>query len=204
MSNQADITPPADGLDSLLQRFEELNSPQSGINRRQLLTGAGMLGAMSMMGESALAGGHTGKEKYLTEDEQLALEKANAELVTNFCNDYSNRDVDTLLSYVHDDIIYQITERQPEVVGIEAYRKHLTPMLAGLEKIDWQITRQHAIGQLVINDRVDDFFPPVGGRIPRMRFRVAGYFWIVDGKIKVWRDFGYPGAKQLLKPAPKA
>jgi len=162
-----------------------------------------MLGAMSMMG-NALAGGHTGKEKYLSEDEQLAIEKANAELVTNFCNDYSKRDVDTLAAYVHDDIIYQITERQPDVVGIEAYRKHLTPMLAGLEKIDWQILRQHAIGQLVINDRIDEFYPPVGGRIPRMRFRVAGYFWIVDGKIKVWRDFGYPGAKQLLEPAPKA
>lgn len=25
-----------------------------------------------------------------------------------------------------------------------------------------------------------------------------------DGKIRVWRDFSYPGAKQLIKPAPKA
>jgi len=188
-------------LSSLLGRHDQqINTT---LSRRDLMMGAGALGAMSMMSE-AMAGGHTGKEKYLSEDEQLAIEKANAELVTNFCNDYAKRDVDTLLSYVHDDIIYQITERQPDVVGIEAYRKHLTPMLAGLEKIDWQISRQHAIGQLVINDRIDEFYPPVGGRIPRMRFRVAGYFYIVDGKIKVWRDFGYPGAKQLLQPAPKA
>ena len=113
-------------------------------------------------------------------------------------------DVDKLLSYVHDDFIYQITQSQPDVVGKEAYRKHLTPMLNGMEKIDWQILRQHAIGQLVINDRIDEFYPPVGGRMPRMRFRVAGYFWIEEGKIKVWRDFSFPGAKQLLEPAPKA
>ena len=25
-----------------------------------------------------------------------------------------------------------------------------------------------------------------------------------DGKIQVWRDFTYPGAKQLIEPAPKA
>ncbi len=41
-------------------------------------------------------------------------------------------------------------------------------------------------------------------RVPRMRFRVYGYFLVVDSKIKAWRDFGYPGAKQLIEPAPKA
>ncbi len=171
-------------------------------NRRDLFMGAGMLAAMAMT--EVQAGGHSGKETLLSEEEQLALEKANAELVTNFCTDYAKRDVETLASYVHDDVIYQISEGMPEVVGIEAYRKHLTPMLGGLEKVDWQILRQFSIGQVVINDRIDEFYPPVGGRIPRMRFRVAGYFLIVDNKIKVWRDFGYPGSKQLIEPAPKA
>jgi limonene-1,2-epoxide hydrolase len=171
------------------------------LNRRTLLTGAGILG-MAGIGQ-ALAGGHTGNTVVLTEEQQLELEKRNAQLVTDFCNDYAKRDVDTLLAYVHDDIIYQITEGM-EVNGIEEYRKHLTPMLAGLDKVDWQITRQTAIGQLVINDRVDEFYPFPGSSIPRMRFRVAGYFWIVDDKIKVWRDFSFPGSKQLIEPAPKA
>ena len=65
-------------------------------------------------------------------------------------------------------------------------------------------TRQFAIGQIVINDRVDEFYPYPGSKVPRMRFRVTGYFLIEDNKIKVWRDFGYPGAKQLVEPAPKA
>ena len=37
-----------------------------------------------------------------------------------------------------------------------------------------------------------------------MRFHVSGYFLIQDNRIKVWRDFSYPGAQQLIEPAPKA
>jgi limonene-1,2-epoxide hydrolase len=77
-------------------------------------------------------------------------------------------------------------------------------MLKGLEKVEWVNLRQHVIGQVVINDRIDDFFPFPGSKIPRMQFRVAGYFLIEDNKIKVWRDFPYPGSKQILEPAPKA
>jgi limonene-1,2-epoxide hydrolase len=164
--------------------------------------GASMLTALAMT--EAHAGGHTGTATYLTEAEQAALEKANSELVTNFVHDYSKRDVNVLAAYMADDIIYQISENQGEVHGIEDYKKRNGAMLDGLERVDWQILRQFAVGQLVINDRIDDFFPKPGSRIPRMRFRVAGYFLIVDNKIKVWRDFGYPGAKQLIEAAPKA
>jgi limonene-1,2-epoxide hydrolase len=103
-----------------------------------------------------------------------------------------------------DDIVYQVSEGQPDVIGVEAYKKRNAEMFAGLERIDWQILRSFAIGQLVINDRIDDFFPKPGSRVPRMRFRVSGYFLMADSKIKVWRDFGYPGAKQLIEPAPRA
>jgi limonene-1,2-epoxide hydrolase len=90
------------------------------------------------------------------------------------------------------------------VVGIEAYKKRNGAMLAGLEKVEWVTLRQFAIGQLVINDRIDEFYPYSGSKTPRMRFRVAGYFLIKNNKIQIWRDFGYPGAKQLIEPAPKA
>ena len=61
-----------------------------------------------------------------------------------------------------------------------------------------------AIGQVVINERIDEFYPKPGSKVPRMRFHVAGYFLIKDGRIQVWRDFTYPGAKQLIEPAPRA
>ena len=174
-------------------------------SRRDLVTGMGLgIGAVAAMAMSeAHAGGHTGGPQ-LTPQEQKELERANSELVDNFVADYSKLDVDTLLSYVHDDVIYQITTGMAEVVGIEEYRKHLTPMLGGMEKIEWITLRQYAVGQLVINERIDEFYPYVGSKIPRMRFHVAGYFLIKDNQIKVWRDFSYPGAQQLIEPAPKA
>lgn len=173
------------------------------LNRRELLNGAGMLATLGAV--QAHAGGHTGGERVtLTPEQQQALETANETLVNNFIRDYATRDIDLLASYLADDIVYQVSEGQPEVIGLEAYRKRNGPMLDGLEKVDWQILRSFAIGQLVINDRIDDFFPKPGSRVPRMRFRVAGYFLVQDNKIKVWRDFGYPGAEQLVQPAPKA
>jgi limonene-1,2-epoxide hydrolase len=172
-------------------------------NRRNLLLSAGLLAALGM--SEVQAGGHTGgKRKILSEAEQAALEKSNETLVNNFVRDYATRDVDILAAYMADDIIYQISEGQPEVVGVEAYKKRNASMFDGLEKVDWKILRSFAIGQLVINDRIDEFYPKPGSRVPRMRFRVSGYFLIVDDKIKIWRDFGYPGAKQLIEPAPKA
>ncbi|MGI9290894.1 MAG: limonene-1,2-epoxide hydrolase family protein [Gammaproteobacteria bacterium] len=176
------------------------------LNRRDLVTGAGLVtvGLLTQAMQQAHAGGHTAKRELLTEEQQLALEQANDELVTNFINDYAKRDAELLASYMADDIIYQVTEGMPEVVGKDAYIKRNSDMFAGLEKIDWITLRQFTIGQVVINDRIDEFYPYPGSKVPRMRFRVTGYFLIDDGKIKVWRDFGYPGEKQLVQPAPKA
>jgi len=173
------------------------------INRRDLVIGAGLISMLGM--QEALAGGHRGgKRVILSEAEQLALEQTNDQLISNFIRDYATRDVNILSKYMADDIIYQVSEGQPEVVGVEAYKKRNSRMFAGLEKIDWVTLRQFTVGQLVINDRIDEFYPFPGSKVPRMRFRVAGFFLIQDGKIKVWRDFGYPGAEQLVQPAPKA
>lgn len=175
-----------------------MNDPM--LNRRDLIWGAGMLAALGMA--EAQAGGHTGSPRvFLSPEEQFALERANETLVNNFIRDYATRDVNVLTGYMHEDIIYQVSEGQGEVHGIEAYRKRNAEMFAGLEKVDWRILRSFAIGQLVINDRIDDFFPKPGSKVPRMQFRVAGYFLVVDNKIKIWRDFGYPGARQLVEMA---
>ena len=71
------------------------------INRREMFMGAGMLTMLGM--QEAMAGGHTAGRVELSEEEQTALEKANAELITNFVNDYSKRDADLLTKYMADD-----------------------------------------------------------------------------------------------------
>lgn len=172
------------------------------LNRREVFLGAGMVAMLAL--QEATAGAHTGPRVELTEAQQAALEKANDTLIASFVRDYATRDAEALSRYVADDIVYQITTGMPEVVGIEAFRKHNDNMFKGLSKVEWTNLRQFAIGQIVINDRIDEFYPYPGSNVPRMRFRVAGYFLIADNKIKVWRDFPYPGSKQLVEPAPKA
>ena len=172
------------------------------LNRRELLLGAALLGTLGM--SQANAGGHSGNRVLLSPEQQKELERSNEELVNNFMRDYATRDVEILSQYLADDIIYQVAEGQPEVVGLEAYRERTAKNMSGLEKVDWQVLRSFAVGQLVINERIDEFYPFPGSRVPRMRFHVAGYFLVKDNKIQIWRDFGYPGAKQLIQPAPKA
>lgn len=179
----------------------ELTTPES-LSRRDLFLGAGLLGMLAM--QDVMAGAHTGPRLELSEEQQAALEKANDALVAGFIRDYATRDADVLSRYVADDIVYQITSGMPDVVGIEAFRKHNDNMFKGLDKVEWISLRQFAIGQIVINDRIDEFYPYPGSKVPRMRFRVAGYFLVDDNKIKVWRDFPYPGSQQLIQPAPKA
>jgi limonene-1,2-epoxide hydrolase len=171
------------------------------LNRRELFLGASILAMASL--QEVQAGAHTTPRIELTEAEQAALEKANDTLVADFIKDYASRDADVLSRYVADDIVYQITPGMPEVTGIEAFRKHNDNMFKGLDKVDWINLRQFAIGQIVINDRIDEFYPYPGSKVPRMRFRVAGYFLIEDNKIREWRDFPYPGSKQLIEPAPR-
>ena len=177
-------------------------NPLDTLNRRDLVLGASVLAMFGI--RDAAAAAHTGPRIVLTEAQQAALEKANAELITNFVRDYATRDAEVLSRYVADDIVYQITTGLPDIVGIEAFRKHNDGMFKGLDKVEWVNLRQFAIGQIVINDRIDEFYPYAGSKTPRMRFRVAGYFLIENNKIKVWRDFPYPGSKQLVEPAPKA
>ena len=174
------------------------------LNRRQLLTGAGLGMAGLLAIPNLMAGGHTGPRVVLSEEEQKALEAANDKLVADFVAAYNQRDASVLDQYVSDNIVYQITEGMADIVGREKFFKHNDNMFKGLDKVEWFNLRQHAIGQVVINERIDEFYPYPGSKTPRMRFHVAGYFLVKDNKIEIWRDFSFPGAQQLIEPAPKA
>lgn len=161
------------------------------INRRDLFTGAGAVASLAMIPAAAAESGET-----------TELEIANETLVSNFCRDYSKLDVEVLAPYLADDIIYQISETQGVVNGLEEYRQRQSDLDERFEIIEWRILRSHGIGPLVINERVDYFIALPGARQPNMRFAVAGYFLVEDGKIQVWRDFTIPGARQIVSPSP--
>ena len=83
------------------------------------------------------------------------LEIENERLVTQFCLDWAKRDVNLLADYLADDIVYQMFEGRPDIIGREAFINELGGFLTNLKEVEWEIVRSHTIGNLVINDRID-------------------------------------------------
>lgn len=126
------------------------------------------------------------------------LEADNENLVNDFCRDWSLRDANALEKYLAPDLTYQITPGQPLITSFAQFRDQMGPFMQRMESIDWEIIRSHAIGPLVLNERIDFFKAPADSKAPSMRFHVAGHFLIEDGHIKVWKDWPMPGAKQVV------
>ena len=165
------------------------------VDRRQVLVGAAALGVTATI--LTACGGRT-----MSKDDETTgkteLEIANERLVTDFCRDWSLRDVDALAPYLADDLYYQITPSQPLITSLEQFRKQMGPFLKNLESVEWEILRSHVIGPLVLNERIDHFNAPGDGKMPSMRFQIVGHFVVEDGKIKIWKDWPMPGKEQFI------
>ncbi|MCK6370765.1 MAG: nuclear transport factor 2 family protein [Gammaproteobacteria bacterium] len=159
----------------------------SGISRRWLVAAAGASAGCAGLDSAGGAPART------------PLEQQNEALVNEFCAAWAARDVGKLLPYLSEDIVYQMFEGRPDIVGHAAFEKELGGFLASMREVRWEILRSHAIGPLVINERIDYFFASEEKR--NMTFQVAGYFLVKDGKIRVWRDFSIPGGISRIGPA---
>jgi len=130
---------------------------------------------------------------------QTDAEKANVELVNRFCEDWSNRDAAALAEYLAEDLVYQMFEGQPDIVGKEAFISTLDAFLNNMVEVRWEMVRSYAIGDMVMNERVDHFIGE--SEDSSMHFDIIGIFRIRDGKISVWRDFSLPGGKAIVGKA---
>jgi len=158
------------------------------VNRRGLLLAGGLAAGYAGLATAAtLADSH----------EATPLEQANAALVTQFCLDWATRDVEKLVPYLADKLVYQMFEGRPDILGIDAFRREMDPFLKNLVRVEWEIRRTFTIGQIVINERVDRFIARPGGR--SMHFEIAGLFVVNAGKIELWRDYRLPGSKPRVE-----
>lgn len=121
-----------------------------------------------------------------------ALEAANGELVANFCRDWSTRDVANLLPYIADTLEYHMWEGGPVIDGAAQFEQQMAGFMSGMKEIEWVISRQAAIGDIVVNERIDHFIRPPGSGRPDDHFHVVGVFLVRDGKIRYWKDYGMP------------
>jgi limonene-1,2-epoxide hydrolase len=108
-----------------------------------------------------------------------ALDTVNA-----FMKAAADRDYDSAVSYLTDDVEYQ-NMPLPPVNGKDAVRATLDMLLANAEGSEWVVHREVESGNIAMNERTDRFL--IGGRW--MELPVAGIFELRDGKIALWRDY---------------
>jgi limonene-1,2-epoxide hydrolase len=105
--------------------------------------------------------------------------------VSAFCDALTRGDLDEAMKLVADDCVYHNIPLEP-VKGAAAIRTTLQGFMQMLGSIEIDTKRQIAVGDLVMNERVDTFSPPGKGRYG---LPVAGAFEVKNGKIVAWRDY---------------
>ena len=105
-------------------------------------------------------------------------------LVRSFCDAWSRRDVDELMTYFADDATYHNIPLEP-AVGHEAIRTFLEMYLGMTSSIDFDVHHQLTAGNVVMNERTDNMV--MGDK--SIALPVAGVFEVADGKIAAWRDY---------------
>lgn len=107
------------------------------------------------------------------------------EVVNAFCEALNNAGVDASLVWIADDCIYQ-NMPFPPVSGPAGVREVLGGFFQLTGPVRIETLRQVAVGNLVMNERLDHFAPPTG---KAFGLPVAGAFEVRDGKIVAWRDY---------------
>jgi len=100
------------------------------------------------------------------------------------------RDVDALCALLTDDVEYE-NVGMGVCHGPDEVRALLGPFFAGAERVAWDVLAQLEHDGTVMNERVDHFYLPGGKQVD---VRVAGYFEVVGGKVRRWRDYFDTGA----------
>ena len=144
-------------------------------SRRSFLAAAG-LGAVTPL---AFAG---------TADaaEWTAAEKANVQLVNDFCASWSTRDLKQIRPRLSNDCIYRMSETIPAVTGHAGVTEKLESWMTSSDRgVEFKILDSWAAGPLVMNHRIDSF---KSTKRP-LTWEGIGVFFVKDGKIKEWSDY---------------
>jgi limonene-1,2-epoxide hydrolase len=147
----------------------------TGMKRRALLT-TGALASMAMaFPNNAQAA------------EPTAVEKANLDLVNQFCAAWKSRDAAKVGAFLHDNCVVRFTASRDAampVLGRQGVTDQIGTYLAG-SSIEFLVQESYVKGPLVINRRVDTITSPKG----KQDIQVVGVFFLRGGKIKEWLDF---------------
>ena len=113
------------------------------------------------------------------------MTRSNEQIVVDFCNAWEKIDLDLVMSFFSDDIVYHNIPLAP-AEGTKAVRELINGFLSQAAASNWQIRSIAAEGDTVLTERVDRFELKDGKVI---ELPVMGTFELRDGKIARWRDY---------------
>lgn len=107
------------------------------------------------------------------------------ETVNTFIAGIEAKDMDAAMSVIADDCYY---DNVPvgDMTGKDKMLEFLGGMFQGDGPVEFEVLRQTAAGNMVMNERVDKFQTKSGRQIA---LPVAGVFEVNDGLITFWRDY---------------
>jgi limonene-1,2-epoxide hydrolase len=114
--------------------------------------------------------------------EVSASEKANIQIVNDFCAAWPSHNVDKIMSFFAENCAYRVNETQEPYKGRQAVMDRVKSFVDRVDSFD--VIETFARGPMVFNERKDHF---TGG--PLKMWHGVGVFFLKDGKIVEWYDY---------------
>ncbi len=146
-------------------------SDSSGVTRRSTFTTAGF-------GLAAMAGIQIRADAA----ELTAAEKANVQVVNDFCAAWPSHDVDRIMSFFAEDCAYRMSETQQPNKGRQAVLDRIKSFVDNVQ--GFEVIETFAKGPMVFNERHDHFTG-----LPLKTWHGVGVFFLKEGKIVEWYDY---------------
>ena len=156
-----------------------MNASDGNTNRREFLAAGGMGAAL------VLAAG----ESRADDSSATAAEQANEKVVNEFCAIWETMDIDKIMGFLDDKIVFRMIDNMPFIEGKPAMIDALGQFLATRKSARFEMLRSVAVGNIVVNERIDHFGKEEG---PEDAFHITGFFLVKNGKIVEWRDYMMP------------
>ncbi|HJT89096.1 MAG TPA: nuclear transport factor 2 family protein [Bryobacteraceae bacterium] len=109
-------------------------------------------------------------------------ERANVQVVNDFCAAWPSHDLQKVTSFFADDGAYRMSERQEPAKGRQAVTEKIHSFLANV--VRFEVLETFARGPMVFNERIDHF-----QNLNLKSWHGVGVFFLRDGKIVEWYDY---------------
>ena len=114
--------------------------------------------------------------------EPSAMEKANMQIVKDFCAAWPSHDLEKILAFFPDNGAYRMTETMEPAKGREALTARIKTIINNVNQ--FEILDTWARGPMVVNERIDHF-----SNFQLKSWHGVGVFFVKDGKIVEWYDY---------------